>query len=239
MIQSTLQAGWHVGVIMDGNGRWAAHRGLPRLAGHRAGAEALRRAVEAAPHLGIGTLTVYAFSSDNWQRPPAEVGGLMELFRRHLISETAKCKKQGVRLSVIGRRDRLAPRMVDLIEKAEASTKLGKSLHLRIAVDYSARDAILAAAKRLQAANLPTDPKLARERFGSLLGSNEVDFLIRTGGERRLSDFLLWESAYAELIFLDVMWPDFSRADLEGAVNEFLARERRFGRVTAAAAAAV
>jgi undecaprenyl diphosphate synthase len=215
---------------MDGNGRWATTRGLPRIAGHRAGAEALRRTVESAPDAGIGTLTVYAFSSDNWQRPSAEVSALMKLFHSYLRREQAECVKNGVRVSVIGRRDRLPRMLLPVIESTEKATAAGKKLHLRIAVDYSAREAILKAARKLK-------DKATRHDFTSMLGGLDVDLLIRTGGEKRLSDFLLWECAYAELIFTPVMWPDFTASDLGVAVAEFHSRERRFGAVPAAALA--
>jgi undecaprenyl diphosphate synthase len=220
-IQSTL----HIAIIMDGNGRWALGRGLPRVAGHRAGAEAVRRVVEAAPELGIGVLTLFAFSADNWRRPPAEVAALMALFGRFLEVETARCVEHGVRLEVIGRRDRLDESLRRAMARTEAITAAGAGLRLRLAVDYSGRDAILAAAKEL--------PALSRDALGVALGP-PVDLLIRTGGERRLSDFLLWECAYAELIFSRRMWPDFAAEDLAGAVREFRGRERRFGAVPAA-----
>jgi undecaprenyl diphosphate synthase len=204
--QSTL----HVAIIMDGNGRWACRRGLPRSAGHRAGARAVRRAVEAAARdPAIGALTLYAFSADNWRRPPDEVAALMRLFERHLAREAPRCAGSGVRVEVIGRRDRLAPSLTAAIAAAEAATRGGTNLHLRIAVDYSGRHAIASRAL------LP-----------------DVDLLIRTGGERRLSDFLLWESAYAELVFLDVLWPDFAAQHLDAALREFRSRERRFGGIT-------
>jgi undecaprenyl diphosphate synthase len=222
--------GLHAAIIMDGNGRWATTRGLPRIAGHRAGAEALRRVVESAPDLGIGTLTVYAFSSDNWQRPTTEVSALMKLFHSYLRREQAECLKNGVRVSVMGRRDRLPRMLLPVIESTEKATAAGKKLHLRIAVDYSARDAIFKAARKLK-------EKATREHFAAVLGGVDVDLLIRTGGEKRLSDFLLWECAYAELIFTPVMWPDFSASDLRAAVAEFHSRERRFGAVQAAALA--
>jgi len=211
---------------MDGNGRWALGRGLPRVAGHRAGAEAVRRVVEAAPKLGIGVLTLFAFSADNWRRPPAEVAALMALFGRFLESETARCVEHGVRLEVIGRRDRLDESLRRAMARTEAITAAGAGLRLRLAVDYSGRDAILAAAKEL--------PALSRDALGGALGP-PVDLLIRTGGERRLSDFLLWECAYAELVFSRRMWPDFGAQDLAGAVREFRGRERRFGAVPAVA----
>jgi undecaprenyl diphosphate synthase len=234
-MQSTLsvgRSGLHTAVIMDGNGRWATARGLPRVAGHRAGARAVRRVVEAAPGLGIGTLTLYAFSSDNWQRPPREVGALMRLFRSYLASETAKLIENGVRLTVIGRRDRLPEVLARAIAGAEESTAGGRRLHLRLAIDYSARDAILRAAALASGGE-------TRDGFAALLGSvagaaepaPDVDLLIRSGGEQRLSDFLLWECAYAELYFTPLQWPDFDAAALASAVAEFHHRERRFGKV--------
>ncbi len=201
---------------MDGNGRWATARGLPRTAGHRAGADAVRRVVESAPSLGVETLTLFAFSSDNWKRPTREVTTLMRLFHRYLASEAAALQDNRVRLSVIGRRDRLAPSLVRQIVAAERLTADGRRLHLRLAVDYSARDAI----KR-------------SVREASSLGP-DVDLLIRTGGERRLSDFLLWECAYAELHFIDKRWPDFDATDLEQALADFHGRQRRFGALPAA-----
>ncbi len=229
------RTGLHVAVIMDGNGRWATRQGLPRAAGHREGVEAVRRLVEGAPGAGISTLTLYAFSSDNWQRPTREVQWLMRLFREYLRGETARCVATGTRLSIIGRRDRLAPSVLRQIQRAEAQTAEGTRLHLRVAVDYSARDAIL------RAAACAGTEELTRERFGRLLaiadhGSTrtpDVDLLIRTGGEQRLSDFLLWECAYAELLFLPVMFPDFAEADLMAALHAFHARERRFGSLQA------
>lgn len=242
-VQSNLYklslGGLHVAIIMDGNGRWATERGLPRTAGHRAGAEAVRRVVEAAPDLGVSTLTLYAFSSDNWKRPAREIAALMKLFRLYLLAETATCVKQGIRISVIGRRDRLEPSLVTSIEAAEAATRRGRALHVRAAVDYSSRDAICRAASRWGVGN-----EITREDFALLLGeanhtsapAADVDLLIRTGGEQRLSDFLLWECAYAELYFTERKWPDFGREDLEAAIKEFRRRERRFGHVPAAMA---
>lgn len=223
-------AGLHVAIIMDGNGRWARARGLPRAAGHRAGARVVREIVEAAPSAGIATLTLYAFSSDNWQRPEREVSALMHLFRRYIARETGNCVEKGVRLRVVGRRDRLSPSLVSAIEGAEAATADGKTITLRIAIDYSARDAILRAAALLKA-------RPSREGFSAALGrangeevpASDVDLLIRTGNEQRLSDFMLWESAYAELVFSARMWPDYTPADLAEAVREFHGRERRFG----------
>ena len=219
----------HVAVIMDGNGRWAVRRGLPRSAGHHAGVDAIRRVVEAAPELGIGTLSLFAFSSDNWARPAEEVQVLMALFERFLRDEAGPLRTHEVRLSVIGRRDRLSPEVVSAIVAAEALTARGTRLHLRVAIDYSSRDAIL------EAARLGRRDDATRERFMIRLGeihgapAPDVDLLIRTGGEQRLSDFLLWESAYAELFFTARMWPDFHGDDLAAAVAEFRGRERRFG----------
>ncbi|MDB5100603.1 MAG: undecaprenyl diphosphate synthase [Cyanobacteria bacterium RYN_339] len=226
------QSGLHLAIIMDGNGRWAEQRGLPRPAGHRAGARAVRAVVEAAPALGIGTLTLYAFSADNWRRPPREVAALMGLLRRFAIQEAQVLAKADVRLSFIGRRDRLPGPMLEAMAKSEALTATGRSLHLRVAVDYSARDALLHAARHLAQA-----PAATREGFGALLGSPDVDLLVRTGGDQRLSDFLLWECAYAELMFLPVAWPDFGPADLAACVGDFRARDRRFGGLTAPAPA--
>lgn len=220
----------HGAIIMDGNGRWASTRGLPRVAGHKAGADALRRTVEAAPGLGIGTLTVYAFSSDNWRRPQPEVSALMKMFHTYLRREQAKCVEQGVRVSVIGRRDRLPRLLLPVIDECESATAEGEKLHLRLAIDYSSRDAILAAAQALKG-------QATREALSDALGAPDVDLLIRTGGEQRLSDFMLWECAYAELVFTPVMWPDFAAADLAAAVGEFRSRERRFGALPRAALA--
>lgn len=233
--------GVHVAIIMDGNGRWANARGQMRTAGHIEGARTVRKIVEAAPSCGIGTLTLYAFSADNWRRPSREVALLMRLFRRYLISEVARCVTNGVRMRIIGRRDRIPAELLRAITAAENTTRQGRKLDLRIAVDYSARDAIVRAA---QAASRSGIEDLDREDFTELLSkvdhgvgaSRDVDLLIRTGGEQRLSDFLLWECAYAELYFTRRMWPDFSAADLDEAVREFHSRERRFGTVPAAAA---
>jgi len=215
---------------MDGNGRWARARGLPRVAGHRAGADAVRRVVESSPAAGIGVLTLYSFSSDNWQRPAPEVKALMSLFQSYLRMETRRCVAEGVRIRMIGRRDRLAPALRKAVAEAEAVTASGRTLEVRIAIDYSSRDAILRAA-----GELPKDA--TREDLSRMLGdAPDVDLLIRTGGEQRLSDFLLWECAYAELLFTGKMWPDFGRADLEAAVAEYYSRERRFGRIPEAVA---
>jgi undecaprenyl diphosphate synthase len=248
----------HLAIIMDGNGRWARRRGLPRTAGHREGAKAVDAVVESAarPESGIGCLTLYAFSSDNWARPPAEVKGLMRLFREYLRREVPRCVENGITLEIVGRRDRLSPGLVRQIEAAESTTAGGENLTLRLAIDYSARDQILRAAELLRKGATSADG-VDRESFRSLLtaagdGHHEprpagaersdttaaprvrapdVDLLVRTGGEQRLSDFLLWECAYAELYFTPVLWPDFGEAELAEALAEFRRRDRRYGRV--------
>jgi undecaprenyl diphosphate synthase len=223
MAQSTL----HAAIIMDGNGRWALARGLPRAAGHRAGVETVSRIVEAAPALGIGVLTLFAFSSDNWRRPSPEVDALMALLWIYLAKETPRCVENGIRMEIIGRRDRLEESLRRAIQRTEAATAHGRRLRLRMAIDYSAREAILVAAQE-------TTP-LSRESLSGALGP-PVDLLIRTGGEQRLSDFLLWECAYAEFVFSRRMWPEYEADDLARAVREFRGRQRRFGAVPQATA---
>ena len=233
-MQSEIQSGLHVAIIMDGNGRWATRRGMPRVAGHRAGVAALRHVVEHAPDLGIASLSLYAFSSDNWTRPAEEVNGIFGLMCAYLRLETQRLRQRGVRLQVIGRRDRVPALLRQEIETAELNTAKGECLHLRIAVDYSSRDAITRAAAcagSLSSGQHPLSPDSLRGMVTRVLTeeAGEVDLLIRTGGEKRLSDFLLWECAYAELFFTDCMWPDFSPDDLDAALGEFRRRERRFG----------
>jgi undecaprenyl diphosphate synthase len=238
-INFALQSACHVAIIMDGNGRWAERRGLPRLAGHRAGAAAARRVIEDALDFGIQSLTLYAFSSDNWRRPALEVQSIFWLFRGYLRLERDRLERNGVKLEVIGRRDRIPKPLRCEIERAEAATVHGRRIHVRVAVDYSSRDAIAQAALGLCSGpdqTLKHDRTPATELLGSLLsrgrgGTNDVDLLIRTGGEQRLSDFLLWESAYAELVFLDRMWPDFTAVDLQAALDVFGKRQRRYGGV--------
>src|SRR5258707_103106 len=228
----------HVAIIADGNGRWATTRGLPRSAGHRAGAEAARRVIEAAPRFGIYTLTLFALSSANWKRPAAEVQAILWLLHEYLLTETRHCIDEGVRISIIGRRDRLPATLRQAIADAEAATAKGTRLHLRLAVDYSAREAIYHAACRFYKVT-----ELSPESFSNVLaevlrgGSTEVDLLIRTGGEQRLSDFLLWECAFAEFVFLPKRWPDFTVDDLQAAVHEFNHRERTRGALPDAIAA--
>jgi undecaprenyl diphosphate synthase len=241
----------HVAIIMDGNGRWARARGLPRVAGHREGAKAVRRVIEAAPDLDIGTLTLYAFSSDNWRRPRPEVEALMRLFLRYLRSVAAECAEKGVRISVIGRRDRLPGLLQVAIEATENATRNGRKLLVRLAVDYSGREVILEAARRMamEAALAMRDgerPKqLTQQSFAQAVADAmyadapcDVDLLVRTGGEQRISDFLLWDAAYAEFVFTQRKWPDFDGDDLALAVEEFHRRERRFGGVPEAVAGA-
>ena len=205
---------FHVAIIMDGNGRWATRRGLPRLAGHREGAQALRRVLEAGPGVGITDLTVYAFSADNWKRPAPEVSGLWMLLEEFVSVETAALVEKGVRWSAIGRRDRIPSFARDALERAEQATAGGQKLHLRVALDYSSRQQIREA------------------RF-----TPDVDLLIRTAGEQRLSDFLLWECAYAEFYFTPRLWPDFDEEDLGAAVASFGVRERKFGGIALPAGA--
>ena len=220
MKQSTSSVPGHLAMIMDGNGRWAERRGRPRWMGHAAGAQTVRRVVEYAARAGVDQLTLYAFSSDNWNRPVVEVATLLELFDSHLRTQTTQLAKQGIRLQVIGRRDRLPLALRAAIATAEARTAAGRRLELRVAIDYSSRAAIQA--------SLPAAAALHGSARGETL-LPPVDLLVRTGGERRLSDFLLWESAYAELAFVDVLWPDLSTADLDALFADFAARERRFG----------
>ena len=224
----------HVAIIMDGNGRWARARGLARTRGHRAGARRVQEVVEAASKRGVGTLTLYAFSADNWNRPTAEVQALMRLFRRYLCEESERCRANDIRLSIIGRRDRLPPELLDQIAAAERLTAGCTALHLRVALDYSSRDAIV------RAAAASSDPgRFDESAFEAYLAAGapgaiaapDVDLLIRTGGEQRLSDFLLWECAYAELYFTATRWPDFDAAALRDALDSFARRHRRFGAV--------
>jgi undecaprenyl diphosphate synthase len=237
-MQSISGHALHVAIIMDGNGRWAGRRGLPRMAGHRAGLAAARRIVEHASDVGVRCLTLYAFSSDNWRRPAAEVRSIFWLLRAFLRMETERMRQRGARLQVIGRRDRLPEPVLRAIEKSEWRTAAGKGIHLRVAIDYSSRDAIArAAAEAVRTASensgLSCD-ELRVNLVDALAGdAGDVDLLIRTGGEKRLSDFLLWESAYAELLFTDRMWPEFDDSDLDAAIQEFQHRERRFGGVPA------
>jgi len=226
------QRGLHVAIIMDGNGRWAARRGLPRAAGHRAGIAAVRRVIEHAPDIGIRRLTLYAFSSDNWRRPEGEVQSIFWLLRAFLRLETERMRREGARLEAIGRRDRLPETALKAIEKAERATAECRRIHVRVAIDYSSKDAIARAAARMSVEK-PASAEAMRALLDQELGGDgcDVDLLIRTGGEKRLSDYLLWESAYAELLFTDRMWPDFDASDLDAALEEFRHRERRFGGV--------
>jgi undecaprenyl diphosphate synthase len=225
----------HVAIIMDGNGRWATARGLPRIAGHRTGAEAVRRTVKAAAELGIGYLTLFGFSSENWKRPLSEIDGLMGLLRHYLRGEIAEIHRNGVRLRVIGQRARLAPDIVTLIENGEALTRDNTGLQLTIALSYGGRDEIAAAARSLaqQVAAGTLDPDAIDEMMvGEHLLTADMpdpDLVIRTSGEQRISNFLLWQTAYAEFSFTGTLWPDFAKSDLEKAVQDFHGRDRRYG----------
>lgn len=222
----------HVAVIMDGNGRWAVARGLPRGAGHRAGAKAVDRVVEAAARRGIRTLTLYAFSAANWQRPTAEVSNLFALFQRYLQTQTKRCLEQSIRINVIGRRDRLPASLRESIDASEASTRHCSRMDLRIAIDYSAQHSLMSACRSdLDVRGRAEFARRLAEVDHSIVSSVEVDLLIRTGGEKRLSDFMLWECAYAELHFVDCMWPDFDEQAFAAALDEFASRQRRFGRI--------
>ncbi len=222
----------HVAVIMDGNGRWATARGLPRIAGHRRGAVTVERIVEAAARLEVGTLTLYALSADNWRRPVEEITALMGLFDRYLQQQIPRCLEHGIRFSLVGRRDRLPRVLAARAEIGERVTKDGDALHLRLAIDYSAREAIWLAAERLAREMDPsreTFERAVRSGRGVPVDVPDVDLLIRTGGEQRLSDFLLWESAYAELWFTDTKWPEFGEAEFARAIDDFKTRDRRYG----------
>ena len=227
----------HVAVIMDGNGRWAKARGLPRTDGHRRGADAVKRTVEACGELGIAYLTLFGFSSENWKRPSGEVDDLMWLLRRFLQSETARLQEHNIRVRVIGDRSNFSPDIVQLIENAEQVTAGNDRLHLTAALSYGGRQEIVAAAQSLarQAVSGRVAPEEIDEAaFASCLATADIpdpDLLIRTSGEQRISNFLLWQIAYTELVFSDVLWPDFDRSHLESAIREFNGRDRRYGAV--------
>lgn len=229
----------HVAIIMDGNGRWAASRGQPRAFGHRQGVEALRATVEAAGELGIGCLTVFAFSTENWRRPPDEVSALMDLLRLYVNRDLDRLTRDGVRVRIIGAREGLSADIVGIIERAEARTAQNTQLALQIAFNYGGQAEILAAAKRIaadaQAGRLEPEAITSSvfERYLDTDGLPQPDLLIRTSGEQRLSNFMLWQTAYAELVFLDVLWPDFRKPHLEAALEAYRRRERRYGGVSA------
>jgi undecaprenyl diphosphate synthase len=229
----------HVAIIMDGNGRWAAARGLPRAEGHRRGVEALRRTVRAAADIGISVLTIFSFSSENWTRPPAEVRELMGLLRRFIRHDLADLHKSNVRVRVIGDREDLDPDIRQLLEEAEDLTRANQRLTLVVAFNYGGRQEIARAARRVAAevgAGRLTTQEVTAEVLGRYLDAADLpdpDLLIRTSGEQRLSNFLLWQAAYSELVFLPIYWPDFDRAALEGAIVEYRRRERRFGGLAA------
>ena len=225
----------HVGIIMDGNGRWAKSHGLPRIAGHRQGAESVRRAVKASVDIGVRYLTLYGFSNENWKRPKAEVSALMGLLRLYLRQEIEELHRTGVRIRFIGQRQRLAPDIVSLIEEAEGRTAENTNLTLVVALSYGARQEITEAARAIAAKVKSGELDLAaidEDVLAAHLETADIpdpDLVIRTSGEQRVSNFLLWQLAYAELVFTDTYWPDFSRSDLEEAINEYHRRERRYG----------
>jgi len=227
----------HIAIIMDGNGRWAQARGLPRTEGHRRGIDAVKRTVEAAGELGIEYLTLFGFSSENWKRPTVEVDDLMWLLRRFLQSETARLHENNVRIRVIGDRSTFSPDIVRLIEHSEQMTSGNDGLHLTAALSYGGRQEIVAAARALAedvASGRVSPGDIDDDRFAGYLATADIpdpDLLVRTSGEQRISNFLLWQIAYTELVFSDVLWPDFDREHLESAIQEFNGRERRYGAV--------
>ncbi len=229
----------HVGIIMDGNGRWAAARGLPRAEGHRRGVEALRRTVRAAADLGISVLTIFSFSSENWSRPPAEVRDLLGLLRRFIRHDLADLHRSNVRVRVIGERENLDPEIRRLLEEAEELTRGNAQLTLVVAFNYGGRQEIARAAQRIAtetAAGRLAPQAVTAELLARYLDAPDLpdpDLIIRTSGEQRLSNFLLWQAAYSELVFVPIYWPDFDRAALEGAIGEYRRRERRFGGLAA------
>ena len=226
----------HVAIIMDGNGRWAQKRGMPRVMGHRRGAQAVRRTVEAAVTLGIKVITLFAFSSENWKRPALEVSALMQLFARALDKEVPLLKDNGVKLRVIGDLKAFPLKLQERIQRAQEFTAGGEKLILNVAANYGGRWDIVQAARKLSKMALEghLDPDLIDEKLfsSSLVEPLDVDLLIRTGGEKRISNFLMWQSSYSELFFSDTLWPDFDRKDLEEALNFFSGRERRFGMIS-------
>lgn len=225
----------HVAIIMDGNGRWAKRRNLPRTAGHKRGADSVKTAIKSAISAGVSYLTLYGFSSENWKRPDSEVSDLMGLLKLYLKSEMAILHKEGVRFCVIGDRQRLGEDIVKLIEEAEKLTKTNKRLHLILALSYGGRAEITDAARELAkkvAAGEMTPDDIDEATFENSLYTQNIpdpDILIRTSGEQRISNFLLWQLAYSEFVFLDTLWPDFSKQDFDGAIEAFLGRERRYG----------
>ncbi len=233
--QHTPSPPTHVAIIMDGNGRWAQARGLPRIAGHKRGADAVRRSVKSAVRQGISHLTLFGFSSENWKRPLEEVTDLMGLLRLYLKTEITALNKQGVRFLVIGDRNKLSSDIIDLIESAERQTQENSCLTLTIALSYGGRAEIVSAARKIADRVSAGELSLCdvdEDQFSSALftaGMPDPDLLIRTSGEQRISNFLLWQLAYAELVFIDTLWPDFSDEHFEHAVKEFQGRERRYG----------
>jgi len=232
----------HVAIIMDGNGRWAGQRNLPRTMGHKQGADTVRKVVEAAADAGIKYLTLFGFSTENWNRPAEEVGELMMLMRHYIRGNVADLHEKGVRLRIIGERHRLAPDVLQIVEHAEQTTAANDRIHLTIAFSYGARQEIVAAAQKLafevQEGRLRPE-EIDQTRLGHALLTSDLpdpDLLIRTSGEKRISNFLLWQLAYTELVFIDTLWPDFSRADLDHAIDDYNGRERRYGGLSASRA---
>ena len=231
----TAPSGLHVAIVMDGNGRWAKRRGLPRTFGHQQGVEAIRRTVRAAPKLGVSCLTLYAFSTENWRRPPGEVSEVMRLMKRYVTSDLNQLSSEGVRIRILGRREGLAPDIAEIVERAETKTAHNEAFQLQVAFNYGARAdivdaarALMAAAARGELAPEALDEAAFQARLSTAQGP-PLDLLIRTSGEQRLSNFLLWESAYAEFVFQDVLWPDFGGDHLQAAIADFQKRERRYG----------
>ena len=229
----------HVGIIMDGNGRWAAARGMPRVEGHRRGVEALRRTIRAAGEVGIKFITIFSFSAENWSRPASEVGELMGLLRRFIRNDLAELHKSGVRVRIIGEREGLEPDIARLLTEAEELTKANTNLTLVVAFNYGARQEIVRGMQRAMKAVAEGKLKaedITAENFSGFLDAPDIpdpDLIIRTSGEQRLSNFLLWQAAYSEFVFVPTYWPDFDRAALEAAIGEFRQRERRFGGLVA------
>ena len=225
----------HVAIIMDGNGRWAKARGMPRSLGHRAGVAALKRVVESAPHLGVERLTVFGFSTENWRRPQGEVSELMRLLKTYVKSDLDRLRREGVRVHILGRRTGLPADILETIEHAESSTAANERFHLQVAFNYGGQADIIDAARRFAEAvkaGKAEPGDLTEDNFQAYLSTAQSpppDLIIRTSGERRLSNFLLWEAAYAEFVFQDVLWPDYGQAELKAAIEEFRTRDRRYG----------
>ncbi len=225
----------HVAIIMDGNGRWARARHRPRVFGHQAGVKTVRRIVEDAAELGIKCLTLYSFSTENWTRPKTEIKALFDLLKQYVVDDLDTLDRRGVRVRIIGSRDGLEDDILQILDTVESRTRVNTDFNLNIAFNYGGRDEILRAVQRAHAAgeDMQTLSDIDFEKYFDTYGLPEVDMVIRTSGEKRVSNFLLWQAAYAEFVFTDVLWPDFKRADLEAALGEFCSRDRRFGNLSA------